>query len=51
MGIQFVDIPEFTALGDKVTASLSQVIAGNGTVEDALNTAQEQAQEVGDSYK
>jgi sorbitol/mannitol transport system substrate-binding protein len=51
VGIQFVDIPEFTALGDKVTASLSQVIAGNGTVEDALNTAQGQAQEVGDSYK
>ncbi|MTD14425.1 extracellular solute-binding protein [Nakamurella sp. YIM 132087] len=51
VGIQFVDIPEFTSLGDEVTASLSQVLAGNGTVEDALAKAQESAQKVGDDYK
>jgi len=51
VGIQFVDIPEFTELGDKVTSSLSQVIAGNGTVDDALNAGQTAAQEIGDSYK
>ncbi|WP_353651430.1 sugar ABC transporter substrate-binding protein [Nakamurella sp. A5-74] len=51
VGIQFVDIPEFTALGDDVTASLAQVIAGNGTVEQALAAAQKKAQDVGDEYK
>nr|WP_322097284.1 sugar ABC transporter substrate-binding protein [Nakamurella alba] len=51
IGIQFVGIPEFTSLGDEVTASLSQVLAGSGTVEDALAAAQEAAQKVGDEYK
>jgi sorbitol/mannitol transport system substrate-binding protein len=51
LGIQFVDIPEFTSLGDDVTASLSQVLAGNGSVEDALKAAQEKAQAVGDDQK
>ncbi len=50
-GIQFVDIPEFTDLGDKVTAQLSAVIAGNGSVDDALNQGQSLATQVGDSYK
>ena len=51
VGIQFVDIPEFTDLGDQVTKSLSAVIAGNGTVADALNTGQDAATEVATNYK
>ncbi len=51
IGIQFVDIPEFTSRGDAVSAQLSQVLAGNGTVEDALAKAQVEAQAVGDEYK
>lgn len=51
VGIQFVDIPEFTDLGTKVSSLISGVIAGNGTVDDALNQAQTLAQQVGDSYK
>ena len=50
-GIQFVDVPEFTDLGDKVTAQLSAVIAGNGSVDDALNQAQTLAQTVASNYK
>ena len=51
VGIQFVDIPEFTTLGDSVTKDLSSVIAGNGTVDDALNAGQDAATAVGDDYK
>jgi len=51
VGIQFVDIPEFTSLGDSVTKALSSVIAGNGSVDDALNAGQRQATEVGRNYK
>ncbi len=51
VGIQFVDIPEFTDLGDKVTAQLSAVIAGNGTVDAALNQGQALATQVGANYK
>ena len=51
VGIQFVDIPEFTALGDTVTKALSAVIAGNGSVDDALNAGQRQATDVGSNYK
>jgi sorbitol/mannitol transport system substrate-binding protein len=51
VGIQFVDIPEFTDLGDSVTKDLSAVIAGNGSVDDALNNGQTAAQQIGDTYK
>ena len=50
-GIQFVGIPEFTDLGDKVTAQLSAVIAGNGTVDNALNQGQALAEQVASNYK
>ena len=50
-GIQFVDVPEFTDLGDKVTAQLSAVIAGNGSVDSALNQAQSLAETVASNYK
>ena len=48
---QFVDIPEFTDLGDKVTAQLSAVIAGNGTVDAALEQGQALATSVAANYK
>ena len=50
-GIQFVDIPEFTDLGDKVTAQLSAVIAGNGSVDAALNQGQTLATQIGEDQK
>jgi sorbitol/mannitol transport system substrate-binding protein len=51
VGIQFVDVPEFTSLGDKVTALLSAAIAGNGSVDDALNQGQTLATAVAANYK
>jgi sorbitol/mannitol transport system substrate-binding protein len=51
VGIQFVDIPEFTDFGDKVTATLSQVLAGNGTVDSWINSAQTEAESVGEAQK
>jgi sorbitol/mannitol transport system substrate-binding protein len=51
VGIQFVDIPEFTAFGDKVTATLSQVLAGNGSVDSWAQDAQTQAESVGAAQK
>ncbi len=50
-GIQFVDIPEFTDVGDKVTALISAAIAGNGSVDDALNQGQSLTQTAADNYK
>lgn len=51
VGIQFVDVPEFTSLGDTVTSTLSQVLAGQGTVEDALTQAATEAEKVADEYR
>ena len=51
VGIQFVDIPEFTDFGDKVTATLSQVLAGNGSVDKWAEDAQSQAEAVGAAQK
>ncbi len=50
-GIQFIDIPEFTQLGDDVTKQLSAVIAGNGSVDDALNAGQTEATKIAQNYK
>jgi sorbitol/mannitol transport system substrate-binding protein len=46
IGVQFVDIPEFTDLGTKVSQSISAVMAGNGTVEQALASGQTSAEQV-----
>jgi sorbitol/mannitol transport system substrate-binding protein len=46
IGVQFVDIPEFTDLGTKVSQSISAVMAGNGTVEQALASGQASAEQV-----
>ncbi|GGZ65350.1 ABC transporter substrate-binding protein [Streptomyces subrutilus] len=46
-GIQFVGIPEFTALGTQVSQQISAAIAGRTSVADALRTGQERAAAVG----
>ncbi|MDQ2847745.1 MAG: sugar ABC transporter substrate-binding protein [Actinomycetota bacterium] len=51
VGIQFVDIPEFTSLGDDVTKALSAVLSGNGSVTDALNAGQKEATGIAQNYK
>ncbi|RDV12679.1 sugar ABC transporter substrate-binding protein [Arthrobacter sp. RT-1] len=51
VGIQFVGIPEFAALGTNVSQGVSSAIAGQGTVADALAKGQEAAQKVGNKYK
>ena len=51
LGIQFVGIPEFAALGTNVSQGVSSAIAGQGSVADALAKGQEAAQKVGDKYK
>jgi sorbitol/mannitol transport system substrate-binding protein len=51
IGIQFVDIPEFTDLGTKVSQDISAVIAGKKTVDEALNNGQKLAEAVGEKYK
>jgi len=50
VGVQFVDIPEFTDLGTKVSQSISAVMAGNGTVEQALAAGQKSAETVASKY-
>ena len=51
VGIQFVGVPEFADLGTKVAQSVSAVIAGQGTVEEALASGQKLAEEVAKNYK
>ena len=51
VGIQFVGIPEFAALGTRVSQGVSSAIAGQGTVAEAVAKGQEAAQKVGDKYK
>ena len=51
VGIQFVGIPEFADLGTTVSQGVSSAIAGQTSVDDALNKGQEAATKVGDKYK
>jgi polyol transport system substrate-binding protein len=51
IGIQFVDIPEFTDFGTAVSQDISSAIAGKTSVESALNAGQGLAQDVGDQYR
>jgi sorbitol/mannitol transport system substrate-binding protein len=51
VGIQFVGIPEFAALGTRVSQGVSSAIAGQGSVADAVAKGQEAAKKVGDKYK
>jgi polyol transport system substrate-binding protein len=51
-GIQYVQIPEFQDLGTRVSQQFAAVLAGNESVEDALRTAQDEAEKVADNgYK
>jgi sorbitol/mannitol transport system substrate-binding protein len=51
IGIQFVDIPEFSDLGTKVSLELSSAVAGHQSVEQALAKAQRLAEKVGKEYR
>ena len=50
-GIQFVDIPEFTDLGTKVSQDISSAIAGKESVSSALKKGQERADDVAEVYR
>jgi sorbitol/mannitol transport system substrate-binding protein len=51
-GIQYVQIPEFQDLGTRVSQQFAAVLAGNQSVDDALETAQSEAEAVAeDGYK
>src|SRR5712692_2703861 len=51
IGIQYVDITEFQQLGDQVSQEFAKVIAGNETVDQALQKAQALAAAVGKIYQ
>ena len=51
VGIQFVDIPEFTDFGTQASQAISSAIAGKTSVQSALNQAQSLAQTAGNKYK
>ena len=50
-GIQFVGIPEFPALGTQVSQEISSAIAGQTSVDDALERGQELADDVAARYR
>ncbi|MFF4310385.1 ABC transporter substrate-binding protein [Streptomyces sp. NPDC001507] len=50
-GIQFVDIPEFTDLGTKVSQEISSAIAGRQSVDSALKKSQQLAEKISKEYK
>ncbi|WP_330283972.1 ABC transporter substrate-binding protein [Streptomyces sp. NBC_00588] len=50
-GIQFVDIPEFTDLGTKVSQEISAAIAGRQSVDSALKKSQKLAEKISKEYE
>ncbi|GHH73740.1 sugar ABC transporter substrate-binding protein [Streptomyces sulfonofaciens] len=50
-GIQFVDIPEFTDLGTKVSQELSAAVAGRQSVAAALQKSQQLAEPISKEYE
>jgi sorbitol/mannitol transport system substrate-binding protein len=50
-GIQFVDIPEFPALATQVSEDVSSAIAGQMTVDEALDQGQRLAEDVSERYQ
>jgi sorbitol/mannitol transport system substrate-binding protein len=50
-GIQFVDIPEFPGLGTQVSQYVSSAIAGQMSVDEALQRGQRLADDVAASYR
>ncbi len=51
VGVQFVAIPEFQDLGTKLSQDISAAIAGRGTVDEALEKGQEEAEKIAAEYK
>ena len=51
IGIQFVDVPEFADLGDKVSSYIDNVLTGASTVSAALAKGQSDAEQVSKLYK
>lgn len=51
IGIQFLDIPEFPDLGTQVSQDVSAAIAGQMTVEEALDRGQQLATDIAERYK
>ena len=51
IGIQFVDIPEFPDLGTQVSQDVSSAIAGQTTVDEALDKGQQLAEDVAERYQ
>jgi sorbitol/mannitol transport system substrate-binding protein len=51
LGIQFVDIPEFPDLGTQVSQDVSSAIAGQTSVDEALESGQSLAEDVAERYK
>jgi sorbitol/mannitol transport system substrate-binding protein len=50
-GIQFVDIPEFPGLGTQVSQYVSSAIAGQLSVDEALDLGQRLAEDVAERYR
>jgi sorbitol/mannitol transport system substrate-binding protein len=50
-GIQFLAIPEFQDFGTRVSQQISAAIAGQISVDEALEQSQKYAEVVGESYK
>jgi polyol transport system substrate-binding protein len=51
VGIQYVDIDEFQQLGDQVSQEIAKVIAGGETVDQALQKANQLAQDAAANYR
>jgi len=51
IGIQFMDIPEFTDLGTQVSQDISSAIAGRMSVDAALEKGQKLASDVAERYR
>jgi sorbitol/mannitol transport system substrate-binding protein len=51
IGIQFIDIPEFTDLGTQVSQYVSSSIAGRMSVDEALERGQQLADDVAERYR
>ncbi|WKX06667.2 sugar ABC transporter substrate-binding protein [Streptomyces sp. NL15-2K] len=51
VGVQFVAVPEFQDLGTKVTQEISAAIAGQTSVDKALNDGQKLAEEVAEKHQ
>ncbi|GIF25850.1 sorbitol/mannitol transport system substrate-binding protein [Actinoplanes tereljensis] len=51
IGIQFIDIPEFTDLGTQVSQYVSSAIAGQMSVDEALKRGQRLAEDVAERYQ